>query len=48
VTVLKVYPGLTAAANSVANDILPRFWHLDTTDSAVTSITATDDCQYVN
>jgi len=46
--VLRVYPGLIAVANATANDILPRYWHLDTTDSAVTAITATDDCQYVN
>lgn len=27
-TVLKVFPGATAAANSVANDILPRTWRV--------------------
>jgi len=27
-TVLKVYPGLTAAANTVANDVLPRQWEV--------------------
>jgi hypothetical protein len=27
-TVLKVYPGLTAAANLVANDVLPREWRV--------------------
>ena len=27
-TVLTVYPGTTAAANSVANDVLPRQWRV--------------------
>lgn len=27
-TVLKVYPGLTAAANTAANDVLPRDWRV--------------------
>lgn len=27
-TVLKLYPGLTAAANSVENDLLPRTWRV--------------------
>jgi hypothetical protein len=27
-TVLKVYPGLTAAANTVANDVLPGAWRV--------------------
>lgn len=29
-TVLKVYPALTAAANTVANDVLPINWRVDT------------------
>lgn len=37
--VLRVGPGLTAAANAVANDILPRTWRLITTHSAGTSFT---------
>lgn len=27
-TILRVYPGLTAAANTVANDVLPRDWRV--------------------
>lgn len=30
-TVLKVYPALTAAANTVANDVLPVSWRVDYT-----------------
>lgn len=29
-TVLKIYPALTASANAVANDILPVNWRIDT------------------
>lgn len=35
-TVLKVYPGLTAAANTVASDILPRVWRVKTTIASAT------------
>lgn len=38
-TVLKVYPGLTAAANTVANDVLPRTWRLLATHADADSIT---------
>jgi hypothetical protein len=37
--VLRVYPGLTAAANAVANDVLPRSWRVITTHSAGTNFT---------
>lgn len=37
--ILRVGPGLTAAANLVANDILPRTWRLITTHSAATNFT---------
>ena len=41
-TVLKVYPALTAAANAVANDILPVNWRIDTAIAGTTpSVTAT-------
>lgn len=42
-TVLKVFPGATAAANSVANDILPRAWRVKAVVSggAGATITAT-------
>lgn len=43
-TVLKVYPGLTGAANAVANDVLPRTWNIKAvhadTDSITYSVTA--------
>lgn len=38
-TVLRVYPGLTAAANTVANDVLPRTWRLLFTHADTDSIT---------
>ncbi len=38
-TVLRVYPGLTAAANAVANDILPRTWRVSVTNADADSIT---------
>lgn len=28
-TVLRIYPGLTAAANAVASDVLPRFFRVE-------------------
>lgn len=43
-TVLKVYPGLTAAANAAANDILPPTWNVKAVhgngDSITYSVTA--------
>lgn len=38
-TVLKVHPALTAAANSVANDLLPRTWRVLATHADADSIT---------
>lgn len=41
-TVLRVYPGLTAAANTVANDVVPGYCRIDTTIGGTTpSVTAT-------
>ncbi|MBB6694380.1 hypothetical protein H7B90_23570 [Cohnella xylanilytica] len=37
-TVLKVYPGLATAANSVANDIIPTTWRVVVTHSNTDSI----------
>lgn len=47
-TVLTVYPGLTAAANTVASDVLPRTWNVsvavvDTTGTP----TFTVSCSYL-
>lgn len=38
-TVLRVYPGLTAAANLVATDVLPRTWRVLATHADADSIT---------
>lgn len=38
-TVLRAYPGLTAAANTVANDVLPRIWRVTATHGDADSIT---------
>lgn len=41
-TVLRVYPGLTASANVTANDVLPGIYRIDTTIAGTTpSVTAT-------
>lgn len=41
-TVLRVYPGLTAAANLTANDVLPRDWRVKTAIAGTTpEVTAT-------
>lgn len=47
-TVLKVYPGLTAAANSVANDVMPGLSRIDTAIGGTTpAVTATVSVQLV-
>jgi hypothetical protein len=38
-TVLKVHPALTAAANLVANDLLPRTWRVSVVNADADSIT---------
>lgn len=38
-TVLKVFPGLTAAANTVANDLLPKVWRVLATHADADPIT---------
>lgn len=38
-TVLRVYPGLTAAANLVASDVLPRVWRVEAVHADADSIT---------
>lgn len=41
-TVLRVYPGLTAAANLVANDVVPGYCRIDTAIGGTTpAVTAT-------
>jgi len=39
VTVLRVFPGLVAAANAAANDVIPRAWRLRAAHSAGTNFT---------
>lgn len=46
-TVLRVYPGLTAAANAVANDVLPRGWRVTATHSAGTNFTYSVGANYL-
>lgn len=38
-TVLRVHPGLTAAGNLVANDVIPRTWRVDVAVGSADSIT---------
>lgn len=38
-TVLRVYPGLTAAANTIANDVLPHLWRVNAVHADADSIT---------
>lgn len=38
-TVLKVYPGITVAANVSASDVLPTSWRVTMTHSAATNFT---------
>lgn len=45
--VLKVYPGLTAAANLAASDILPADWRVAVTHSAATNFTYSVGAQLV-
>ena len=40
-TVLKVYPGLTAAANAAANDIIPVEWRVKAVVASAGAITCT-------
>ena len=46
-TVLTVYPGLTASANAVANDILPRDWRVIATHADADSITYSVGAQVI-
>lgn len=40
-TVLKLYPGLSASANAIANDVLPSVWRVIATHADADSITYT-------
>jgi hypothetical protein len=46
-TVLKVYPGLTAAANLVASDVLPKDWRVVATHSGATTTTYSVGAQLI-
>lgn len=47
-TVLKVFPGATAAANAAANDVLPKIWRVKTTIGGTTPVfTGTIGCSLV-
>lgn len=47
-TILKVYPGLTAAANAAANDVLPPTWNVKAVHGDADSITYTVTAQVVD
>lgn len=46
-TVLKVYPGLTAGANLVASDILPRVWRVSVAAGDADSLTYSVSANYI-
>ena len=46
-TVLRVYPGLTAATNTVANDVLPSTWRVNLVHADTDSITYTVAAQLI-
>ena len=46
-TVLRVYPGLTAAANLVASDVLPSDWRVTATHSGATTTTYSVGAQLI-
>lgn len=46
-TVLRVYPGITAAANLSVSDVLPRIWRVDATHSDADSITYSVSANYI-
>jgi hypothetical protein len=46
-TVLRVYPGLTAAANAVVSDVLPRSWRVQATHSAGSNFTYSVGANYL-
>jgi len=43
-TVLRVYPGATAATNAAANDVLPAVWTLSAVHADADSITYSVEC----
>ena len=47
-TILKVYPGLTAAANLVASDVLPPTWQVTAVHGDADSITYSVTAQMVD
>lgn len=46
-TVLRVYPGLTAASNTVANDVLPSTWRVNFVHADADSITYSAAAQLI-
>lgn len=47
VTVLRVYPGLVAATNLVANDVLPRVWRVSVAAGDADSLTYSLSANYL-
>lgn len=46
-TILRVHPGLTAAANSIANDGMPRKWRVSVVNADADEITFSIDVNYI-
>lgn len=46
-TVLRVYPGLTAAANATVNDVLPLVWRVEAVAGDADSLTYSVSCNYI-
>lgn len=46
-TVLRIYPGLTAAANVTVNDVLPAVWRVQAVAGDTDSLTYSVSCNYI-
>ena len=46
-TILRIYPGLTAAANVAVNDVLPRAWRIEAVAGDADSLTYSVSCNYI-
>lgn len=46
-TVLRVYPGLTAAANVTVNDVLPALWRVQAVHGDTDPLTYSVSCNYI-
>ena len=46
-TILRVYPGLTAAANATVSDVLPRVWRVEAVAGDSDSLTYSISANYI-